>query len=134
MAKKGISSVDNIVGLLGKGTEFDGKLVFEGTVRIDGKFKGEVFTKGVLVIGEGAVVHAEVEADTIIVSGEVHGNLKAAKRIEIRSPGRLYGNIKTVTLIVEEGVIFEGSCQMNVKDAKPIISQDLPKNKILDTV
>jgi len=125
--------VDNIVGLLGKGTEFDGKLVFDGTVRVDGKFKGEVFTKGVLVIGEGAVVHAEVEADTIIVSGEVHGNLKAAKRIEIRSPGRLYGNIKTATLLVEEGVIFEGSCQMNMKDTKPLISKEQPK-KILDSV
>ncbi len=131
--KRNTSNVDNIVGLLGKGTEFDGKLVFDGTVRVDGKFKGEVFTKGVLVVGEGAVVHAEVEADTIIVSGEVHGNLKASKRIEIRSPGRLYGNIKTATLLVEEGVIFEGSCQMNMKDSKPLISKEQPK-KILDSV
>jgi len=114
--------MENIVGMLGKGTEFDGKLIFEGTVRIDGKFKGEVFTKGVLVIGESATVQAEVEADTIIINGEVHGNLVASNRIEIRSPGKLYGNIKTATLMVEEGVIFEGSCQMNEKEKKVAIA------------
>lgn len=120
--KKNTINMENIVGMLGKGTEFDGKLIFEGTVRIDGKFKGEVFTKGVLVIGESAMVHAEVEADTIIISGEVHGNLVASNRIEVRSPGKLHGNIKTATLIVEEGVIFEGSCQMNEKEKKVAIA------------
>ncbi|MCD6570650.1 MAG: polymer-forming cytoskeletal protein [Deltaproteobacteria bacterium] len=108
--------------MLGRGTEFDGKLTFEGTVRIDGKFKGEVFTKGVLVIGESATVHAEIEAEIIIISGEVHGNLKALNRIEIHSPGKLYGNIKTSTLIVEEGVMFEGSCQMGEKEKKVAIA------------
>lgn len=126
MAKKPTATMDNIVGLLGKGAEFDGKLVFDGTVRIDGKFKGEVLTKGVLVIGEGALVNAEVEADTIIVSGEVHGNLKATGRIEIRGGGKLYGNIKTAKLIVEEGVIFEGSCQMDSKGQTPPLTEDLP--------
>ncbi len=120
--KKDTINMENIVGMLGKGTEFDGKLIFEGTVRIDGKFKGEVFTKGVLVIGESATMHAEVEADTIIISGEVHGNLMASNRIEIRSPGKLYGNIKTATLIVEEGVMFEGSCQMSEKEKKVAIA------------
>jgi len=120
--KKNTINMENIVGMLGKGTEFDGKLIFEGTVRIDGKFKGEVFTKGVLVIGESATVQAEVEADTIIINGEVHGNLVASNRIEIRSPGKLYGNIKTATLMVEEGVIFEGSCQMNEKEKKVAIA------------
>ncbi|MCD6569163.1 MAG: polymer-forming cytoskeletal protein [Deltaproteobacteria bacterium] len=126
--------MNDMVGLLGKGTEFDGKMVFEGTVRIDGKFKGEVFTKGVLMIGESAVVHAEVEADTIIVRGEVHGNLKATKKIEIRGDGKLYGNIITGSLIVEEGVLFEGSCQMNSKNKNDVVSLDPKNNKILEGV
>lgn len=132
--RKGSSSMNDMVGLLGKGTEFDGKMVFEGTVRIDGKFKGEVFTKGVLMIGESAVVHAEVEADTIIVRGEVHGNLKATKKIEIRGDGKLYGNIITGSLIVEEGVLFEGSCQMNSKNKNDVVSLDPKNNKILEGV
>lgn len=118
--------MDNIVGLLGKGTEFEGKLIFEGTLRIDGKFKGEIVTKGILAIGEGAVVHAEVEADTIIVRGEVHGNLKATKKIEIKGSGKLLGNINTPSLIIEAGVIFEGSCQMSGRD-KTIIAIDVNK-------
>ena len=118
--------MDNIVGLLGTGTEFEGKLLFEGTLRIDGKFKGEVITKGILAIGEGAMVHAEVEADTIIVRGEVHGNLKATKTIEIKGNGKVMGNIDTPSLIIEAGVIFEGSCQMSGRD-KTIVPIDAKK-------
>ncbi|MGC9324993.1 MAG: bactofilin family protein, partial [Desulfomonilia bacterium] len=106
------SSANNIVGLLGKGTEFEGKLTFEGTLRIDGAFTGEIVTPGILVIGEGALVKAEVQADSIIVCGEVHGNLKAAKKMEIKRGGKLFGNIITPSLIIDEGVVFEGSCQM----------------------
>ena len=126
MSKKGSAGMDNIVGLLGKGTEFEGKLIFEGTLRIDGKFKGEVITKGILAIGEGALVHAEVEADTIIVRGEVHGNLKATQKIEIKGSGKVLGNINTPSLIVEAGVIFEGSCQMSGRD-KTIVPIDVNK-------
>jgi len=79
------------------------------------------------VIGEGSLVNAEVEAETIIVRGEIHGNLKATKRIEIRGNGRLYGNIRTATLIVEEGVTFEGSCQMNAKDKEGVVALDTKK-------
>ena len=104
LSKKNNNS-DNIVGLLGKGTDFDGKLTFEGTLRIDGKFNGEIITKGVLAIGDGAVVHAEVEANTIIVRGEVHGNLKASNKIEIKDNGKVYGNIFTPSLIIDEGVL-----------------------------
>ncbi len=118
--------MDNIVGLLGKGTEFEGKLIFEGTLRIDGKFKGEVITQGILAIGEGALVHAEIEADTIIVRGEVHGNLKATKKIEIKGNGKILGNINTPSLIIEAGVIFEGSCQMSARD-KNIVPIDAKK-------
>lgn len=109
---KGKSTAKDIVGLLGKGTSFDGKMFFEGTVRIDGFFSGEVCTGGLLVIGDGAVVRAQVEADTIIIRGEMHGNLCAASAIEIRGNGRLYGDISTPRLIVDEGVVFEGNCLM----------------------
>ena len=126
MGSKNGSNMDNIVGLLGKGTEFEGKLIFEGTLRIDGKFRGEVITSGILAVGDGALVHAEVQADTIIVRGEVHGNLKASKQVEIKGNGKLYGNINTPSLIVDEGVVFEGSCQMNAPE-KTVIPLDVKK-------
>src|SRR5438067_7442980 len=95
--------------LLGKGSEFEGKLTFEGQVRIDGKFSGQIFTKDVLVIGDGAKVNAEINAGTVIVNGAVEGNTKASQIIELHQPGRVKGNLETPSLSVDKGVIFEGS-------------------------
>jgi len=97
---------------IGKGSEFVGKLTFDGTVRIDGKIDGEIFSRGTLVIGPGADVAAKIQVDTVIISGTVRGNITSAKKIEMRAPGKLYGNIKAPVLIIEEGVIFEGNCKM----------------------
>src|SRR6188472_357637 len=72
--------------LLGKGSEFEGKLTFEGQVRIDGKFTGQIQTKDVLVIGEGARVSAEIVAGTVIINGIVEGNVKATQSVELHQP------------------------------------------------
>ena len=131
VAKKGITKTNEIVGLLGKGTEFDGRLMFEGTVRVDGVYKGQVCTGGILIIGEGAYVNAEIEADTIIVSGEVHGRLKATRRVEIRGAGRVHGDVETPSLIVEDGVTFEGNCQMSPRNKKTEVFNEETINKSL---
>jgi cytoskeletal protein CcmA (bactofilin family) len=110
-------NVNEVNALLGKGSEFEGKLTFEGTVRIDGIFSGQIFTEDVLIVGEGAVVKAEIEVGTIIIHGHVLGNIRARTAVEIHAPGRLKGNIITPALQVDRGVIFEGSCQMeNVEE------------------
>jgi cytoskeletal protein CcmA (bactofilin family) len=98
--------------LLGKGSEFEGKLTFEGQVRIDGKFSGQIFTKDTLVIGEGARVNAEINAGTVIVNGVVEGNIRASQLIELHNPGRVKGNMETPALSIDKGVMFEGSCKM----------------------
>jgi cytoskeletal protein CcmA (bactofilin family) len=100
--------------LLGRGSEFEGKLTFEGTVRIDGKFTGTIVTNDVLVIGEGAKVNAEITCGTVIVHGEINGNLKAKSAVELHHPARMRGNIETPSLMVEKGVIFEGQTKMEV--------------------
>ena len=103
-----------INALLGRGTEFSGKLNFEGKVRIDGKFSGEIFTDDVLIIGEGADVRAEIEVSTLIIKGGVvTGNVRARDMVEIHSPGKLVGNIVSPALSIEKGVIFEGTCKMS---------------------
>jgi len=98
--------------LLGRGSEFEGKLTFEGTVRIDGKFSGEIVTNDVLVIGEGAKVQAEISAGSVVINGEVQGNIRAKTSIELRQPARVLGNLETPSLSIDKGVIFEGSSKM----------------------
>jgi len=97
-----------ITTLLGRGATFEGKLTFDGTVRIDGRFKGEVFSDDTLVIGEGAVVEAEMEVGEVIIQGTVVGNIKAARSIEIHAPGRVKGDLHTPILQIDKGVVFEG--------------------------
>src|SRR5512144_1036863 len=98
--------------LLGRGSEFDGKLTFEGTVRIDGKFTGSIVTKDVLVVGEGAVVSAEIDCGTIIVHGQIVGNVRARVGVELHSPARVKGNIEAPSLMIEKGVTFDGQTKM----------------------
>jgi cytoskeletal protein CcmA (bactofilin family) len=101
-----------VTTLLGRGSEFEGKLSFEGTVRIDGKLTGEIFTDDVLIIGEGADVKAEINVGSIIIEGSVQGNINAKRSVEIHTPGRVKGNIVTPSLYMEKGVLFDGNCQM----------------------
>src|SRR5215208_7257883 len=101
-------TMGEITTLLGRGAAFEGKLTFEGTVRIDGRFRGEVFSDDTLVIGEGAIVEAEIDVGEIIIQGTVGGNIKAKRSIEIHAPGRVKGDIHTPNLQIDKGVIFEG--------------------------
>ncbi len=105
--------------LLGKGSEFEGKLTFEGQVRIDGRFSGQIFTKDTIVIGDGARVQAEINAGTVIIHGTVEGNVKATNLIELKQPGRVKGNLEAPALSMDRGVIFEGTMKMeNLGGAK----------------
>src|ERR1700682_1640819 len=108
-----------ITALLGRGTEFEGKLHFEGRVRIDGVFKGEIRSDDTLVIGEGAEVHAEIDVATVIIRGGiVHGNIRAKTAIEIHAPGKMLGNLHAPSLFIDRGVEFHGSCRMDPLDGK----------------
>jgi cytoskeletal protein CcmA (bactofilin family) len=101
-----------ITGVIERGCEFEGKLCFHGTVRINGAFRGKIYTPDTLIIGEEAQVRADVEAGVVIVSGELVGNVQATQRVEIRKPAIFRGDIQTPSLSVDEGVIFEGSSKM----------------------
>jgi cytoskeletal protein CcmA (bactofilin family) len=107
---------DQINALLGKNTEFEGKLTFEGAVRIDGRFAGEILTPGTLIVGESASIQSRIKVSDIIISGEVRGDIIADGKVEIHAPGKVFGNIHAPTLVVEEGVIFEGNCRMKGTD------------------
>jgi len=101
-----------VTGVIDHGCEFEGKLCFQGTVRIGGTFRGEIYTPDTLIVGEGARVHGQIDAGTVIISGEVTGNVRAKHRVEIHRPAIFRGDILTPSLSVDEGVIFEGSSKM----------------------
>lgn len=106
-----------ITALLGRGTHFEGKLHFEGRVRIDGFFKGEIRSDDTLVIGEGAEVHAAIEVATVIVRGGiVHGNIRSRTAIEVHSPGKVVGNLHSPSVFIDRGVEFQGACRMDPLD------------------
>ena len=111
-----------VSGVIDSGCEFEGKLCFRGTFRIAGVFKGEILTPDTLIVGEGARVNAEIEAGTVIISGEVTGSIRARHRVEIHQPAIFRGDIITPSLKVDEGVSFEGSSKMVHSPANPTAS------------
>lgn len=101
-----------ITAVLDHGASFEGKLTFEGAAQIGGEFKGEIFTKDTLVINKGSYVNAQVEADTIIISGRVEGNLFARRKVIMHPPAVFKGTVTTPSLRIDEGVVFEGASYM----------------------
>ena len=98
--------------LLGRGSEFEGKLSFEGQVRIDGKYTGQISTKDLLVVGESARVSADISAGVVIINGTVEGTIRATQLVEMHPPARVKGTIETPAMTMEKGVIFEGTTKM----------------------
>ena len=101
-----------LTALLDQGASFEGRLTFEGTVRIGGAFKGEIFTKDTLVINPGAKVEAQIEADVVIISGHVSGNVFARRRVIMHPPAVFKGTVTCPSLRIDEGVMFEGASYM----------------------
>ena len=102
-----------MTAFLGKNTNFQGKVTFHGTVRIDGHFQGEISsTDGTLIIGEGGLVNANIHISHVVISGEIRGDVIADKRIDILEPGKVIGNIQAPSIVIDEGAIFEGNCRM----------------------
>lgn len=116
--KKTWRSRSEISAFIGLGTEFEGRLTFEGVIRLDGRFSGEIVSVGTLIVGETAHVTAEINVDTVVVSGEVHGDVRAKTRAQFHAPAKIYGNIISPVVIIDEGVVFEGNCHMNEPDAQ----------------
>lgn len=114
MLKKGSGTPEQaeITAFLGKGTEFKGVLSFEGTIRVDGKVDGEIISKDTLIASDGAFLQGEIAVGTLILSGKIVGNINAGQKVHLLAPANVQGNIKTPKLIIEEGVTFDGKCEM----------------------
>ncbi|MCB0413477.1 MAG: polymer-forming cytoskeletal protein [Bdellovibrionales bacterium] len=103
---------NQVTAIMDKGASFSGRLTFEGTVRIGGDFEGEIYTNDTLVINPGAHVEAQIEANAIVISGYVKGNLFAKTKVTMHPPAVFVGTVTTPSLQIEEGVVFEGASYM----------------------
>ena len=102
-----------IDAFLGQNTSFNGTLVFDGVVRIDGNFEGNVKTNDTLVIAEQGNVKAEIEAGTVKISGKFDGVIVAKNKVELFKPAFVTGTLRTPVIKMEEGVVLNGSLEMN---------------------
>lgn len=105
-------SSEEISGFLDRGTSLTGELQFSGTLRLDGNFHGSIHSGDILVIGEHAVINADIHVSEIEIHGRVCGNLEATRRIEVYPTGRVRGDILTPVLIVNPGGTFDGKSRM----------------------
>jgi len=109
-----------LMALLGEGAEFEGKLIFEGRVRIDGKFKGDISSTGTLVVGDRAEVVASIQVGVLIVlGGTVRGEVRAERTVELHAPAKVFGNITAPQLMIDRGVVFEGQSRLSAAPDEP---------------
>jgi cytoskeletal protein CcmA (bactofilin family) len=114
MARQTKQSEDHIVNsIIGEGSEFKGEFTVNGLLRIDGKFRGTIETEGKVLVGRTGEATTDIKARVVVVGGVVRGNIFAAERVIMLSSGQMHGNIITPSLVMEDGVIFEGNCIIN---------------------
>jgi cytoskeletal protein CcmA (bactofilin family) len=103
---------DEINAFLGAGTHYEGKLNFQGSVRIDGEFRGEIQSEGTLVVGSDARIIGKIEVGQVILSGRVEGEITASGKVVLHKQAVFTGKLKTPVLIIEEGAQLEGDVSM----------------------
>ena len=112
----------SIKAYLGVDALFKGTLSFEGTVRVDGKFEGQVSTSDTLIIGETGDISADIKAGTVICKGRMKGTILASKKIDMQPASQITGNVQTPALNIELGAVLDGNCNMTGRDSNKIIN------------
>ncbi|PKK83973.1 MAG: hypothetical protein CVT49_05985 [candidate division Zixibacteria bacterium HGW-Zixibacteria-1] len=113
--------------IIGKDTVFTGTLEVKGAVRVDGTVKGKIICSDVVTVGSGGYVEADVDSQTAVIAGKVVGNLVASEKIELQAKSDIEGDIRTKSLVVEQGAVFCGSCHM--KEGKSSLGFIPPQEK-----
>ncbi|OQA62182.1 MAG: Polymer-forming cytoskeletal [bacterium ADurb.Bin270] len=120
MGRSGRNNV-KINGLIDKGCSIEGRLAFDGSVQINGDFRGDIVSDGTLIIGPEANVEGSVQVGVAIIEGSVKGTVEVKNKIDLRNGGRLVANVVTESIMIEEGAIFHGKCSMIGAEGKPDI-------------
>ncbi|MFQ5803068.1 MAG: polymer-forming cytoskeletal protein [Candidatus Methylomirabilales bacterium] len=103
-----------VTAFFDEGSKIEGKYTFAGTgtLLLNGEFRGEIVTTDAVIVGEKAVVNATIRAATVVIMGEVVGNVQATARVELKGTARVFGDLEAPVVVIEEGVLFRGECQM----------------------
>jgi cytoskeletal protein CcmA (bactofilin family) len=112
------AAAGGLTAFIDQGSEFEGKLSFRDTVRIDGRFRGEIASENTLIVGETGEIEATIRSNTVAISGAVEGDVHAARKVVLHKTARVTGNITTPCLVVEEGAVINGTFKMVTSDGK----------------
>jgi cytoskeletal protein CcmA (bactofilin family) len=112
------TTAGGLTAFIDQGSEFEGKLSFKDTVRIDGRFRGEISSDNTLIVGESGEIEANIRSKSVIVSGAVVGDIAAGQRVVLHKTARVDGDVETNTLLMEEGAVLNGQVKMKGGDAK----------------
>ena len=110
--KKGTEPVGQVETIIGQSTTIKGSLSSSGSLRIDGQFDGDVNTTGDLIVGETARIKAQINVRNAVIAGTITGNMDVSEKLELYPTARVIGDLKVGTLIVGEGAVFKGNCEM----------------------
>lgn len=114
-------SKEEINAFLGSGTTYQGNLIFQNAVRIDGSFKGEIQSEGSLIVGKEGSIEGTLDVGELILSGFFMGEVRATRKVTVHKTGRLQGTLVSPALIVEEGAIIDG--QVIMQSPMPELSE-----------
>ncbi len=119
-------SAGGLTAFIDQGSEFEGKLSFKETVRIDGTFSGEIASENTLIVGETGEINASIQSRSVMVSGTVVGDIVATRQLVLHKTARLQGNVETPSLVIEEGATFNGGMKMMRPEATAKKAADPP--------
>ncbi|MGH0038036.1 MAG: bactofilin family protein [Myxococcota bacterium] len=108
----------NLTAFIDQGSEFEGKLSFKDTVRIDGRFSGEISSENTLIVGESGEIEATITSTNVVVSGTVIGDIQASRQIILHKTAQVEGNLQTPSFVVEEGAVLNGNLTMSGGNAR----------------
>ncbi|MBD3420036.1 MAG: hypothetical protein GF398_07975 [Chitinivibrionales bacterium] len=99
--------------LIGEGTVVEGEITVPSPVRIDGTLKGKIETAEMLTVGPNGILEADIIAKSAMIGGKIKGNVIAEDRVELEANATLIGNLKARDLVINEGAVFHGNCDMD---------------------
>ena len=113
--------------IIGKDTVITGTLDIKGALRVDGTVRGKIICSDCVTVGATGLVEADIESGTAVIAGHMKGNILSSERIELQAKCEMEGDIKAKSLVIEEGAVFCGAC--NMKDRAPDLGFLPPEQK-----
>lgn len=128
MAKNYTVADSSVINIIGSGTNITGNIISENDIRIDGSLKGNLNTKGRLVIGQSGSITGEIQCNSADISGKIEGKILVSELLSLKETARVFGDIKTDKLAIEPNAVFTGTCNMggNTSDSNYVRKPEIP--------